>query len=155
MCNACAFLWQEVRATPNAESGPSGTNSERALFCPHPKEPPRPPPRPALILTEEVEGRQGTGQDILQTLQPFSLFLLTGAGEDEFPLWSDDSESNLPAIPSDAPGQVFAHLITLLFASQENLALLESVLKMEGSGYPALPGPRSNSAKRCAHRCQV
>lgn len=83
----------------------------------------------------------------MQTLQPFLLFLLTGAGEDELPLWSDDSESNFPAIPSDAPGQVFAYLIPLLIASQENLALLESILKMEGMWLPSPARPKVKLSK--------
>lgn len=74
-----------------------------------------------------MEGRQGTGQDTPQTLQPFSLLLFSGAGEDEFPLRSDDGESNLPAVPSDALGQVFPYFIPLLIASQKNLALLKSI----------------------------
>lgn len=103
-----------------------------------------------------MEGRPGAGQDILQTLQPFSLFLLTGAGEDELPLWSEDSESDLPAIPSDAPGQVFAYFIPLLLASQDNLALLESILKMEGTWLTSPARPKVKLGKEaCARHCQV
>lgn len=87
----------------------------------------------SLLLTEHVEGRQGAGQDIPQTLQPFPLLLLTGTGEHESPLWGDDGEAGFPAIPSDALGQVFRYLIPLLLAPEKNLALLKGILKIKGT----------------------
>lgn len=71
------------------------------------------------------------GENIPKTLQPFPLLLLTGAGEDESALRSDDGEAGLPAIPSDALGQVFTHLITLLLAPKKHLTLLKGILEIE------------------------
>lgn len=85
----------------------------------------------ALHLTEDVEGCEGAGEDIPETLQPFPLLLLAGAGEDESPLRGDDGEASFPAIPSDALGQVFIYLVPLLVPPEKNLALLKGVLKIE------------------------
>lgn len=95
-----------------------------------------------LLLTEAVEERQGAGQDTPQTFQPFLLLLLVGASEDISPLWGDNGESGFPAISSDALGQVFIDFISLLLVPQKNLALLEGILKMEGTG-PSEGAPRA------------
>lgn len=84
-----------------------------------------------MCLTEEVEGRQGAGEDILKALQPFPLLLLAGAGEDEPPLRGDDGEASFPAVPSDALGQVFIYIIPLLVAPKKDLALFKGILEIE------------------------
>lgn len=97
--------------------------------------------RQALHLTEEVEGCQGTGEHIPETLQPLPLLLLAGAGEEEFALRGDDGEAGFPAVPSDALGQVFVHLVPLLPAPEKHLAQLKGILKIEDRWSPeATPG---------------
>lgn len=86
-------------------------------------------------LTEEVEGRQGPGEDVPKTLQPFALLLLAGAGEDEPSLGGDHGEAGFPAIAPDALGQVFVHLVPLLAAPEKYLALLKGVLQIQGTGH--------------------
>lgn len=85
----------------------------------------------ALLLTEEVEGRQGAGKDIPKTLQPFPLLLLAWAGEDESALRGDDGEAGFPAISTDALGQVFTHLVPLLSAPEKHLTLFIGILETE------------------------
>lgn len=114
----------------------------------------------AAHLTEDVEGCQGAGEDILETLQPFPLLLLAGAGEDESPLRCDDGEAGFPAVPSDALGQVFRHSVPLLLAPKKNLALFKGILKVEdtwsseatpGANRHLQPGhpPKLHFRKRC------
>lgn len=94
-----------------------------------------------MHLTEEVEGRQGAGEDILKTLQPFPLLLLAGAGEDESPLRGDNREAGFPAVPSDTLGQVLIDSIPLLVAPKKNLALFKGILKIEDTwSSEATPG---------------
>ena len=90
--------------------------------------------RRALYLTKEVEGRQGDGEDLSKTLQPFTLLLLAGAGEDEPPVGGDDGEASFPAVSSDALGQVFKYLVPLFIAPEKHLAQLEGILKREDRG---------------------
>ena len=89
----------------------------------------------ALYLTKEVEGCQGAGEDLPKTLQPFTLLLLAGAGEDEPPVGGDDGEASFPAVPSDALGQIFEHLVPLFVAPEKHLAQLEGILKREDRGH--------------------
>lgn len=106
-------------------------SSEEAPFCPLPSALGQKNKPQALNLTKKVEGRQGAGENISKTLQPFPLLLLTGAGEDESALRSDDGEASLPAIPSDALGQVFIYLVPLLLAPEKHLTLLKGILEIE------------------------
>lgn len=82
-------------------------------------------------LTEKIEGCQGTGEHIPETLQPLALLLLGGAGEDKSPLRSDHGEPSFPAVPPDALGQVLLHFVPLLLAPQEYLALFKGILERE------------------------
>lgn len=103
-----------------------------------------------MCLTEEVEGRQGAGEDILKTLQPFPLLLLAGAGEDEPPLGGDDGEAGFPAVPSDTLGQVFIDIVPLLAAPKKNLALLKGVLEIEDTwSSEATPGAEGHIPRLC------
>lgn len=99
----------------------------------------------ALRLTEEVEGCQGTGEHIPETLQPLALLLLAGAGEEEPALRGDDGEARFPAVPLDVLGQAFGCFVPLLPAPEKHLAQVKGVLEIEATGSsevtPGAQGP--------------
>ena len=75
----------------------------------------------------------------------------------------DDGEASFPAVPSDALGQVFEHLVPLFVAPEKHLAQLEGILKREDRGHqrPHLgqratcrpESPRVHLSKRCVCLC--